>query len=228
MFENADPDPRDDIYALGCVTYKLLTGVHPFHGKQANLARDEGLVPKRINELSRKQWNTLEKSLCFERENRIASISEFLNGMVPKKRTIWFYVGLVGTSIALLISAYAWYSASQKPVLPQVKLSVEQKQQINDYLDTAQLYLSMGYLASPPGDSALDQYQKVLEIDPTNQTAIEGKKDIAKRYLTMAKQKYKNGELEESMMLAKTGLIVEPENQDLLDLQLKIHNKQNQ
>jgi hypothetical protein len=40
MWYQDTPDPRDDIYALACVSYMLLAGVHPFKGKSRHhLAR---------------------------------------------------------------------------------------------------------------------------------------------------------------------------------------------
>jgi serine/threonine protein kinase len=38
MFEHAEPDARDDVFALACITYVLLTGRHQFYGLLAVVA----------------------------------------------------------------------------------------------------------------------------------------------------------------------------------------------
>jgi serine/threonine protein kinase len=42
MLEQLAPDTRDDIYALGCLIYEMLSGRHPFSGRTAVEARDAG------------------------------------------------------------------------------------------------------------------------------------------------------------------------------------------
>jgi len=221
MFENLDPDARDDIYALGCVTYKLLSGVHPFDGLPANKARDKKLKPKRLNHLTKRQWRTLEASLAFERSDRIATVVDFLNGFLPRTRSPWFYATAAAVVLTISIAGYSWFTVSTQPEIPHIKLSEDQQIQIKDALETAEVYISMGYLASPPGDSALDQFEKVLSIDPTNLEAINGKKEIANKYLALAEEELKNKDYEQSLVLIKTGLLVEPDNENLKSLELK-------
>jgi serine/threonine protein kinase len=72
------PDPRDDIYALACVTYYLLTGRHPFNGIDAMKARDSALLPLPIHDLPEPQWRALRAALVFDRWERTPSVRQFL------------------------------------------------------------------------------------------------------------------------------------------------------
>ncbi|MES2259732.1 MAG: protein kinase [Pseudomonadota bacterium] len=79
MLERREPDPRDDIYALGCITYELLTGSHPFNRMSALQARAAGMRPQRPPRLGRRQWRALRNALAFEREARTPTVARFLS-----------------------------------------------------------------------------------------------------------------------------------------------------
>ena len=105
MLEHREPDPRDDIYALACITYELLTGHHPFDRLSAIQARSAGSKLHRPAHLPLRQWRALKAALSFERETRTPNVERFLQEMKGERRPA-VHLALVagGTAVAVLLT----------------------------------------------------------------------------------------------------------------------------
>jgi len=105
ILEHREPDPRDDIYALGCIAYQLLTGAHPFGQLPATQARAAGLRPQRPKKLPARQWRALRNALAFDREARTPTVAQFLAGMNPERRvTTPAAAGIAGVAAVALVA----------------------------------------------------------------------------------------------------------------------------
>jgi serine/threonine protein kinase len=83
LLDGREPDPRDDLYAMACIAYELLTGAHPFQRRRAKEARDFGVIAARPSGLTRRQWRTFSKGLSWHRARRSISVGDWLKESKP-------------------------------------------------------------------------------------------------------------------------------------------------
>ncbi len=80
--------PQDDVFSLACISYHLLSGQHPFDGANSVSALLNKIRPKRIETLTDSQWEHLEWGMNLVKENRIETVTEFINGFDTKAKPV--------------------------------------------------------------------------------------------------------------------------------------------
>jgi serine/threonine protein kinase len=79
LLEGQGPVASDDVYALACISYVLLTGEHPFQCRNALAARKARHAPRRPAGLNNRQWRALKAGLNFDRKQRPADAQAWLD-----------------------------------------------------------------------------------------------------------------------------------------------------
>jgi serine/threonine protein kinase len=83
LLQGKAAEPADDLYALACIAYELLSGAHPFGGRSATDAIELGLMPTQPPTLTDRQWRALRRGLAGNREDRTPSVLEWIADMMP-------------------------------------------------------------------------------------------------------------------------------------------------
>ncbi len=125
MLEGMEPEPRDDVYALACIAYELLTGKHPFERASALTARESGMKPPAAGVLTRRQYNAIVRALRFDRESRTLSIEQFMEELRGgKSGSALRWLIPVAAVIVVALAAAAYWLNTLRPVSPRPAVAV--------------------------------------------------------------------------------------------------------
>jgi serine/threonine protein kinase len=111
MIRGEDPVPGDDIYALGCVVFELLTGKHPYDKASAELAMKEGRKPPPVKGLTKYQYKVLCASVAFTKAQRLKSANELVDGLREvslRERAMPFLLYGVPAVMAIAGGVWGW------------------------------------------------------------------------------------------------------------------------
>lgn len=103
--------------------------------------------------------------------------------------------------------------------LDRLEQFVAQQQQIQQWLQEGDEFLTRDALTRPANENALARFEQVLAVDARNARALEGLERIATRLAQLAATAMDAGETERAQTLLTRALEVDPDNETALRLQ---------
>ena len=206
LLDGTTPVFEDDIFSLGCVAYRLLSGEHPFSGSTSIEARDQDMKVAPIAGLSDEDWQTIRRCLDYNRANRPKTAAVFYRNVQrqpggdrsDRRSALRPGRWLLGAAVVALLAAAGWWAWSNFPQLGDL-VSVSEPTVTADTTAVAR-----------PADSDVPAPATLPQQAETEVSLTEAL--LAEAELAMAEQRYLEPASDNALDRYQQVLSVEPEN----------------
>jgi len=170
MFEGQAPHTSDDVYALGLISYEVLTNEHPFDKKRSIDVLRDGNEASLIKSIASYQWKAINKAISLQRDNRWENGQQFLKALTGTGRSTRFLIaGIVLASIGLATLSFLYTNVDQTgPEVEFSNLADEKKTAIEAWLVSADTALSFDDY-----NGAIFYFDKINALHPRNRRAAK-------------------------------------------------------
>ncbi|MGB7451386.1 MAG: serine/threonine-protein kinase [Lysobacterales bacterium] len=130
----------------------------------------------------------------------------------------WLALAVTGLVIITIVISVVMRQPGKEQQIEVQPVDAKTGKLIAELMESAQTYMEFDFIISPPVSNAVENYIKILDLQPGNQQALAGLEQAKDTLLKQIEQEVENGNPNTAKAMIEMGLYFFPENEDLADL----------
>ena len=130
----------------------------------------------------------------------------------------WLALAVTGLVIITIIISMVMRQPGKEQEIEVQPVDAKTGKLIAELMESAQTYLEFEFIISPPVSNAVENYIKILDLQPGNKQALAGLEQAKESLLEQIEQEIENGNPNTAKAMIEMGQYFFPKNEDLANL----------
>ena len=130
----------------------------------------------------------------------------------------WLVPAIASVAVIAMVITFFMRQPDEVPQIEVQPVDAKTGKLIAELLESAQTYMEFEFIISPPVSNAVENFIKILELQPGNREAITGLKQAETALMGQIEQEIDNGNPNAAKSMIELGQHFFPDNENLADL----------
>ncbi len=130
----------------------------------------------------------------------------------------WLALAVTGLVIITIVISVVMRQPGKEQQIEVQPVDAKTGKLIAELMESAQTYMEFDFIISPPVSNAVENYIKILDLQPGNKQALAGLEQAKETLLKQIEKEVENGNPNTAKAMIEMGLYFFPKNEDLADL----------